>query len=103
MNANEKHEKALKTFQIIAALLESDLEVAEIRRRRAEILARYEISERTLRRYLKTYRDGGFESLMPKSRSDCGLCRAIDDHFWWRRCNLKKNSLNVVSAVSSKS
>jgi hypothetical protein len=26
MNANEKHEKALKTFQIIAPLLESDLE-----------------------------------------------------------------------------
>jgi putative transposase len=90
MNANEKHEKALKTFQIIAPLLESDLEAAEIRRRRAEILARYEISERTLRRYLKTYRDGGFESLMPKSRSDCGLCRAIDEPLLVEAMQLKE-------------
>lgn len=76
---NDPHEKALKTFQIIAPLLECDLEAAEFRRRRTEILVRYEISERTLRRYLKTYRDGGFDSLMPKNRSDYGLCRAIDE------------------------
>lgn len=78
-NTNERQEKALEIFRIIAPLLESGLEAAQLRRLRAEILDKYGISDRTLRRYVKIYRDGGFDALLPKSRSDQGHCRALNE------------------------
>lgn len=78
-NTNERQEKALEIFRIIAPLLESGLEAAQLRRLRAEILDKHGISDRTLRRYVKSYRDGGFDALLPKSRSDQGSCRAMDE------------------------
>lgn len=68
---------ALERFALIAPLLEPDLEAAEKRRRRNEILARGKISSRTLRRYLQLYRQQGLSGLMPKVRSDQGKSRTI--------------------------
>ncbi len=76
---DDKQEQALGIFQIIAPLLESDLEAAEKRVRRAQILAKYDISDRTLRRYIQHYREGGFDALVAKTRSDQGICRAMDN------------------------
>lgn len=72
-----QQDTALKRFALIAPLLEPDLEAAEKRRRRNEILTRGEISSRTLRRYIQLYRQQGLSGLMPKVRSDQGNSRAI--------------------------
>jgi len=72
-----QQDTALKRFALIAPLLEPDLEAAEKRRRRNEILARGETSSRTLRHYIQLYRQQGLSGLMPKVRSDQGNSRAI--------------------------
>ncbi|MDN5301875.1 MAG: putative transposase [Thermoanaerobacteraceae bacterium] len=48
--------KALERFALISPLLEEDLEAAEKRKKRNEILSKGQISERTMRRYLQAYR-----------------------------------------------
>ncbi|GAV23881.1 IS481 family transposase, partial [Carboxydothermus pertinax] len=72
-----QQEIALERFALIAPLLEPDLEAAEKRQRRKEILAKSQISSRTLRRYLQLYRQQGLIGLMPKIRSDNGSSRTI--------------------------
>ncbi|WP_179393696.1 IS481 family transposase [Carboxydothermus ferrireducens] len=72
-----QQEIALERFALIAPLLEPDLEAAEKRQRRKEILAKSQISSRTLRRYLQLYRQQGLSGLMPKIRSDNGSSRTI--------------------------
>ena len=52
MASNEIIETALKRHEMIAPLLIPELDAAEKRRIRHEILEREDISERTLRRYL---------------------------------------------------
>jgi len=81
-------EVALWRYGIIAPLLSPDLEPAEARRVRADILGRQhacpgegkarEVSERTLRRWLSAYRRGGFGALGPKTRKDRGKPRNIE-------------------------
>ncbi len=75
---------ALQRFKMIAPLLEPGLDRAELRFRRERVLADYEhinecgvVSERTLRRYLESYRREGFEGLYPKIRKDAGKTRAM--------------------------
>ena len=59
---------ALEKYKIIAPLLEDGMDSAsalELRRRLAE---QYELSERTVRRYVNAYRKSGFEGLKPAER-----------------------------------
>lgn len=76
---------ALAKFMLIAPLLEPGLEKAEIRDRRQEIIINYSrthfgtISEPTIRRYLKSYREKGFEGLYPKQRADKGRPRVLTE------------------------
>jgi len=72
-------EEALFRYGVISPLLEPNLDRAEQSRRRREILGRphalpgggyRQVSARTLRRWLKAYREGGFEALKPKPRRD---------------------------------
>jgi transposase len=65
-------DRALERYDLIAPLLEPDLEAAEKRRRRSEILARAGVSERTLRLWLEKYRRFGFDGLLSRPRSDQG-------------------------------
>jgi len=76
---SDPREEALKRYALIAPLLEPGLEEAEAGRRRAEILEREArpVSERTLRRHLAAYREGGFDGLCPKRRTDAGKPRAV--------------------------
>jgi len=83
-------EIALTRFQLIAPLLEPDLEEAERRRRRKAILAKTSYSERTIRRYVAAYREKGFAGLYPKTRIDAGKTRAIKKEILEEAAELKK-------------
>ena len=61
-------EEALKRYQMIAPLLEEDLDEAKRRQLREEIAARYEISKRSLYRYEAKYREEAFDGLRPMNR-----------------------------------
>lgn len=73
---------AHERFELIAPLLEPDIEPAERRARRERILERQRllgapISDRTLRRYVQHYREKGLQGLEPKTRQDQGALRKI--------------------------
>ncbi len=73
---------AQERFELIAPLLEPDIEPAEKKARRDRILERQQalgapISDRTLRRYVQHYREHGLEGLEPKTRRDQGELREI--------------------------
>jgi transposase InsO family protein len=77
MERTDKLQTSTERFEMIAPLLCGELCAAEKRRLRYEIMARHNISERTLRRYIERYRSGGLEGLEPKSRPDAGTFKAI--------------------------
>jgi len=83
-------ETAVKRHEMIALLLMPGLDEAEKRRIRSEILERENISERTLRRYIESYRNCGFEGLMPKERSDAGGIKAVPEGVLERAAEIKK-------------
>lgn len=58
-------EAALQRYQWITPLLEEGLAPSERGRLRREIAEKEEVSERSLFRYEKKYRDGGFQALFP--------------------------------------
>lgn len=61
-------EEALKRYQMIAPLLDEDLDEAKRRHLREEIAAKYEISKRSLYRYEAKYREDSFSGLRPMNR-----------------------------------
>lgn len=61
-------EEALKRYQMIAPLLDEELDEAKRRQLREEIAARYEISKRSLYRYEAKYREKAFDGLRPMNR-----------------------------------
>ena len=70
-------EEALKRFALIAPLLEEGISVAESAQIRCMLLEREEISERTLRRWLASYRQEGFDGLVRQERCDKGVSKSI--------------------------
>ncbi len=78
---------ALFRYGVIAPLLAPDLEPDERRRIRESVLTQAHavpgeakarrISPRTLRRWLRAYRESGFSGLRPKERRDQGRPRTI--------------------------
>ena len=81
MKNKEQMETALKRHEIIAPLLMQRLEEAQKRRLRYEILEQEKISERTLRRYIKAYKEASCEGLKPKVRSDQGKPKLLIEKF----------------------
>jgi transposase InsO family protein len=77
MEREKTVETAAGRFEIIAPLLNGGLCAAEKRRLRLEALERHGISERTLRRYLESYRKGGLKGLEPAGRPGAGTFKAI--------------------------
>jgi transposase InsO family protein len=63
-----RNEKALKKFQIIAPLLEENLDKAAAFNLRLKLAEEHGLSERTLRRYVNAYQKNGFEGLKPIER-----------------------------------
>ena len=72
-----EREEALKRFGLIAPLLEEGISAAELAQRRCALLEKEEISERTLRRWIASYRTEGFEGLLRRERSDKGINKSI--------------------------
>ncbi len=62
-------EEALKRYQMIAPLLDPELDGGKRQQMRRETAGKNGISERTLYRYEKGYREEGFEGLRPASRT----------------------------------
>lgn len=61
-------EEALKRYQLIAPLLDEDLDEAKRRQLREEIATKHEISKRSLYRYEAKYREEAFGGLRPMNR-----------------------------------
>lgn len=61
-------EEALRRYQLIAPLLDEDLDEAKRRQLREEIAAKNEISKRSLYRYEAKYREESFTGLRPMNR-----------------------------------
>ena len=77
MERGKKMQTSTERFEIIAPLLTDGLGAAEKRRVRLEILEKHEISERTLRRWLESYRQDGLKGLEPAGRAEAGTFKAI--------------------------
>lgn len=61
-------EEALRRYQMIAPLLDEDLDEAKRRQLREEIAEKYEISKRSLYRYEAKYREDAFSGIRPMNR-----------------------------------
>lgn len=72
-------EEALKRFGLIAPLLEEGLSAVELAHRRCALLDKEDISERTLRRWIASYRKGGFDGLLRRERRDKGQGKSIPE------------------------
>jgi transposase InsO family protein len=70
-------EKAIHRFALIAPLLEEGISAVELVQRRCLLLQREEISERTLRRWIASYRKEGFNGLVRQERNDKGVSKSI--------------------------
>ena len=73
------YDKLIKRFEIIAPLLNENLDAFERRRLRAQILESSNISERTLRRHIQYYKEKGYKSLADIARSDKGSLRTVSE------------------------
>ena len=73
MNANRnlirswQDDTALERFQMIAPLLDADLDPAKRIQLRRQTAEQNGLSEKTISRYERSFREGGFEGLKPKS------------------------------------
>ena len=74
---DREREEGLRRYRIIAPLLEEGLAESEKRPVRRLVCDREGISERTLRRYVAAFKQGGFDDLIPKERKDKGVSKAI--------------------------
>ena len=70
-------EEGLRRYRIIAPLLEEGLAESEKRPIRRLVCDQEGISERTLRRYVAAFNQGGFDDLIPRERKDKGVSKAI--------------------------
>lgn len=61
-------EEALRRYQMIAPLLDEDLDEGKRRQLREETAEKYGISKRSLYRYEAKYREGAFDGLRPMKR-----------------------------------
>lgn len=69
MKDHKKAEEiAAARFQLLSPLLEVGLDAAKAKELKARICEQTGFSERTLRRYLATYREDGFSGLKPKGK-----------------------------------
>lgn len=63
-----KTEVALKRYQMIAPLMDDDLDAAKKQELRKKLAEQNGISERSIYRYEKAYTEGSFDGLKPKNR-----------------------------------
>jgi len=83
-------ESGLKKYEAIARLLNEGLEAAEKRRLRNEILIQYQISERTLRRYLREFKLKGYDGLLKQANSTKGTSKSISNEILEKAIELRR-------------
>ena len=69
MKKQNSDEAALKKYTMILPLLDENLDPASAHELRISIAEKNDISERTVRRYVSTYREKGFDGLKPTERT----------------------------------
>jgi putative transposase len=74
---DERREEALRRYQLIAPLLDEGSSEWEKLNARWLLRCQGDVSERTMRRYVAAFKQGGFDALLPKERKDKGLSKAI--------------------------
>jgi len=88
VNENKKEQTALFRFSVIGSLISGELCHGDLKKRIRELSARRyiipssrktRIAPGTIEDWLYAYRQKGFEGLKPKSRSDTGKLRQIDE------------------------
>jgi putative transposase len=72
-------EEGLRRYRIIVPLLDESLAECEKRQIRRMICTQKGLSERTLRRYVASYKRQGFDGLMLRERKDKGSCKSIPE------------------------
>jgi transposase InsO family protein len=72
-------DKLLRRYEMIAPLLNENIDKFERRRLRAQILESSCLSERTLRRYIENYKKKGYKSLADVPRLDKGSLRTVPE------------------------
>ena len=77
MDRANKVQTSTQRFEMIAPLLTDGLCAVEKRRFRLDIMEKHGVSERTIRRYLESYRKYGLKGLEPTGRSESGTFKAI--------------------------
>lgn len=76
---DQGREEGLRRYRIIVSLLDKSLAECEKRRIRRWICTQEGISQRTLRRYVASFKKQGFDGLLPGDRKDKGSCKAIPE------------------------
>jgi transposase InsO family protein len=77
MTIDMAKERALRRYALIAPLIEEGISALELARRKKVLLENEHVCERTLRRWLVSYREKGFDGLVRGKRKDKGICKAI--------------------------
>ena len=77
--AEDGRDKLLRRYEMIAPLLNENLDTFERRRLRAKILESSGLSERQLRRNIQFYKEKGYKSLADIPRSDKGSLRTVPE------------------------
>ena len=70
-------EEAMKRFALIAPLMEPEICASELARRKCVLLEKEGISERTLRRWIASYKKEGFNGLVRRERGDKGVIKSL--------------------------
>ncbi len=91
---NWQDDAALERFQMIAPLLDEDLDPAKRIQLRRQTAEQNGLSDKTISRYEKAFREGGFEGLKPKS----GGPRTVSVPRTFRRQATRGKALPNVSA-----
>ena len=72
-------ETAEGRMKMIAPLLAPNLGLADMAKLKKELCETYEVSARTLERYLRNYAVGGFEGLMPSGKATKSKYKISDE------------------------
>lgn len=70
---------ALKRFEILGPLVGDELDPAKRAQLLRQASERYEISERTIRRWLSAYTGDGFQGLIPRSKAYAGPAGSVNE------------------------
>jgi transposase len=90
-----KIEEGLRRFRIIVPLLDDESGKCEQRKIRRRICDREGLSLRTLRRWVATYKQNGFNGLLTRERRDKGGSRAIKEEALKMAVELRRDLPNL--------